>query len=164
MASENWCLRLRRIPLYSIWRAQEVLGSERVEAFEIALAEAKDLDTVHDLTYKFYAQAVYGQRCPCQTSTWDRVRNGDLKLRAMLPISLLCGSATRFYFTPYPSMMITRETLKAILEDLAFGKRLHSTQVDYSGKLTPELLEAEYLRVQQLCADPAPRSGFCEHL
>ena len=43
---------------------------------------------------------------------------------------------------------------------VAFGKRLRSTNIDYAGKLTPDLLEAEYERVMALSSDPASTLGL----
>ncbi|MFN8379850.1 MAG: hypothetical protein U0452_14395 [Anaerolineae bacterium] len=148
------------IPLFSIWRAHEVLGPERMAQAEAQLESASNLEAVHDILYRYYAQALYGVELPVADFYLGTSRNGDLKLRAMLPISLLCGSATRFYYTPYPTMLISREGLQAIFEDLAFGRRLQSSQIDYSGKMTAELLESEYERVQQLIADPNSTVGL----
>jgi hypothetical protein len=64
------------------------------------------------------------------------------------------------FFTPYPALFTTRETLQAILEDLAFGKPLSSNKIDYSGRFTPELAEQEYQRVMELAADPRSTLGL----
>src|SRR5690606_25401096 len=80
--------------------------------------------------------------------------------RALLPIALLAGGPFRLYYTPYPSLNMTREAFQAMLEDLAFGKPLRSTKLDYSGQLTPELLQSEYQRGQELSADPRSTLGL----
>ena len=147
------------IPLYSIWRAPEVMD-ERAVQLEADLDSASNLQTIHDTLYRYYARAVYGTEMPTPHFYLGTNRNGDLKLRAILPIALLCGGQTRLFFTPYPTMYITRETLQTILEDLAFGKRLRSLQTDYSGQLTPELVATERERVLQLSGDPRSTLGL----
>jgi hypothetical protein len=148
------------IPLFSLFRAHEVMGAEAKAELEAELEQCSDLQKMHDLAYKYYARAVYGTDLPYPHFYIGTNRNGDLKLRALLPIALLCGGPFRLYYTPYPSLFMTPETLKAILEDLAFGKPLRSTKIDYSGQVTSELLEAEYERVQELSADPFSTLGL----
>lgn len=148
------------IPLYSIWRAHEVLGAEAAAELEASLEACNDIQVIHDLLYKYYARAVYGTDLPVPHFYLGSNRNGDLKLRSLLPIALLCGDPFRLYYTPYPSVFTTRETLRNILEDLAFGERLRSAKPDYSGQITSELLQAEYERVQKLSADPYSTVGF----
>jgi hypothetical protein len=148
------------IPLLSFWRAEAVMGQEARAALQKELAAATDLRTMHDLLYRYYARAVYGTDIPMPHFYLGTNRNGDIKLRAMLPISLICGGPFRLFYTPYPPLYITRQTFQAILEDLAFGKRLRSTTTDYSGSYTPELAEAEYQRILKLSADPASIVGL----
>lgn len=152
------------IPLFSFWRACEVMSAEAQAELEVALEKCTDLQAIHDLTYKYYARAVYGTDLPYPHFYIGSNRNGDLKLRSMLPIALLCGGPFRLYYTPYPSFFVTKETLKAILEDLAFGKPLRSKKIDYSGQLTSELLEAEYSRVLELSADPNSTVGLVRNV
>jgi hypothetical protein len=87
-------------------------------------------------------------------------RNGEMKLHAMLPIALLCGGDFRVFYTPYPTLFMTRETWQVMLEDLAFGKAKRSKKLDYSGQWTPEQAEAEYQRIQALRADPQSTLGL----
>lgn len=148
------------IPLYSFWKAHEVLGEQAQAELEEAMAAAKDLYAVHDLLYAYYARAAYGTELPVPHFYLGSNRNGDLKLRSMLPIAMLCGGGFRLFYTPYPSLFTTRETLQAILEDLAFGKPLTSTKADYSGQLPSELAEAEYQRIVELSASPDNVLGF----
>lgn len=148
------------IPLFSIWRAGETMGADAGAELEAALAQATDLRTMHDLLYQYYARAVYGTDLPVPHFYLGTNRNGDLKLRALLPIALLAGGPFRLYYTPYPSLNMTREAFQAMLEDLAFGKPLRSTKLDYSGQLTPELLQSESQRVQELSADPRSTLGL----
>jgi len=148
------------IPLFSVWRAQAVMGEEAHAALEASLNAVADLDAMHETLYRYYAAAAYGTTIPRPHFYLGNNRSGELKLRAMLPISLLCGGPVRFFYVPYPTLLITPETLQAVLEDLAFGKRLRSSNADYSGKLTQELIEAEYQRVMRLSSDPETTLGL----
>lgn len=149
------------IPLYSIWRAHQVMGEEAQAQLEAELSAVTDLQTMHDILYRYYARAVYGTDVPYPHFYFGSNRNGDLKLRSLLPIALLCGGPFRLYYTPYPSFFTTRETMQAILEDLAFGKTITSSKNrDYSGQYTPELAENEYQRILELSADPRTTLGF----
>jgi hypothetical protein len=148
------------IPLYSMWRAHEVLGEEAQQQLEADLERAQSLQAAHDILYQYYARALYGTELPIPDFYLGSNRNGDIKLRSMLPIALLCGSATRFYYTPYPTMFMTRETIQTILSDLAFGQGLRSTDIDYKDRLTPEFVEQEYQRVIALSRDPSTTIGL----
>jgi hypothetical protein len=142
------------IPLFTFWRAHQVMGEQAQLALEASLEQSTDMQDMHDKLYRYYARAVYGTDIPMPQFYLGSNRNGDMKIRSMLPIAMLCGGPFRMFFTPYSSHFITRELLQAILEDLAFGKPLRSTKMDYSGQITSELLEAEYQRILQLSADP----------
>ncbi len=149
------------IPLFSFWRAHEVMGAEAQAALEAELTQCTDLQEVQNLTYKYYSRAVYGTDLPYPHFYVGTNRNSDLKLRALLPIALLCGGPFRLFYTPYPSLSMTQETLKVILEDLAFGKSLSSSKRgDYSGQITSELLNTEYQRVMELSANPYSTVGL----
>ncbi len=152
------------IPLFSFWRAHEVMGEEAQAALQAELDDCHDLQTMHDLLYRYYSDAVYGTHVPMPHFYLGSNRNGDLKLRSLLPIALLCGGPFRQYYTPYPSLFTTRETMQVLLEDLAFGKPLSSKKLDYGGQVTPELMQAEYLRVQELRADPASTLGLVRQI
>lgn len=148
------------IPLYSIWRAHHVLGETAADQLEAEMEAAPSLHAIHDILYRYYARAVYGTEIPMPHFYLGNNRNGDIKLRAMLPIALLCGSPTRFFFTPYPTMFTSKETIEHLLHDLAFGKRLRSEEVDYKDRLTREFVELEYQRVLQLSQDPTTTVGL----
>ena len=148
------------IPLFSFWRAPEVMGEEAAAKLKAALDDCHDLQTMHDVLYKYYSTAVYGTDVPMPHFYLGSNRNGDLKLRSLLPIALLCGGPFRLFYTPYPSLFTTRETMKVILEDLAFGKPLSSKKLDYGGQVTSELMQSEYQRVQELSADPYSTLGL----
>jgi hypothetical protein len=167
--NESWSYKAGRrkliweiapIPLFSFWRAHQVMGKETQADLEHQISTVPDLQTLHDSLYQYYSRAVYGVELPKPHFYLGTNRNGDLKLRAMLPIALLCGDPFRMFFVPYPSLFTTRETLQAILEDLAFGNPLRSTKADYSGQLTSELVEQEYQRILKLSADPTTTLGF----
>src|SRR5690606_33895114 len=115
-----------------------------------ALINGTDLQTLHDKLYEYYAQAAYGTSLPVPHFYLGSIRNGDFKIRAMLPIALLCGDPFRVFYTPYPSLFTTRDTLQGILEDLAFGKTLRSSTKDYSQQYTQELAQVEYQRIIEL--------------
>lgn len=152
------------IPLYSFWRAHQVMGADEQARLETELAAATDLQTMHDVLNQYYARAVYGTDIPKPHFYVGTNRNGDLKLRALLPIALLCGDPFRLFYTPYPSLFLTRETLQAILEDLAFGKPLRSSKTDYGGQITSEVVQAEYQRVLEVSANPLSTIGFVRHV
>src|SRR5690606_14988848 len=147
--------------LYSIWSAHQVMGEEARAHLETELAAITDLQAMHDILYRYYSHAVYGTDIPYPHFYLGSNRNGDLKLRSLLPIALLCGGSFRLYFTPYPSLFTTRKTLQEILEDLAFGKTITSSKfTNYSGQFTSKLAESEYQRILELAADPRSTLGL----
>jgi hypothetical protein len=148
------------IPLYSFWRAHEVLGHAAEADLNNKLSSITDMEGLYQELYAYYTVASIGTEIPIPHFYVGTNRNGDLKLRSMLPIALLCGAPFRLFYLPYPSLCMTRETLKTIIEDLAFGHPSRSKQYDYREQLTPESVEAEYQRVQQLRADPASIIGL----
>ena len=148
------------IPLFSLWRAPQVMGADAQAELDANLAQCTDLQTMNEMLYRYYARAVYGTDIPSPHFYLGANRNGDLKLRSFLPIALLGGGKFRMYYTPYPSLFMKRESFQAIIEDVASSKRLHSTKVDYSGQLPAELVEAEYQRVVELRDDPASTVGL----
>jgi hypothetical protein len=152
------------IPLYSFWRAPQVLGQGAQAELDEAVANAADLQSIHDLLYRHYTRAAYGTDLPVPHFYIGSNRKGDLKLRSMLPISLLCGDACRFFYLPYPSLMLTRAGLQAILEDLVYHTPARSTQIDYSGQTTPEEMEREYQRAIDLSTDPASIVGLARSM
>lgn len=152
------------IPLFSFWRASESMGAQAQAELDEQIHQAGSLQAIHDILYKYYARAAYGTDVPYPHFYMGTNRNGDLKLRSVLPIALLCGGGFRLYYTPYPSLFMKRETLQAILEDLAFGKPLRSTKLDYAGQITSEMINAEYARVQELSADPGTTLGLTRRI
>ncbi len=149
------------IPIFSFWKAQEVLGEEAKNKISQALADATTMDSMFKLLNDFYSTTVYGTEIPTPHFYLGSNRNGDIKIRSLNPISLLTGGNCRFFFTPYPSLFVTRNTLKSILEDLAFPKPiLRSFKMDYKDQYPPEIIEAEYQRVIELSNDPNTTVGL----
>ncbi len=148
------------IPLYSLWRTDAMMDEKTRSHLEAQINSAPDMDSMYDILYKFYAQAVYGTEIPKPHFYLGSNRSGEMRLRAMLPIALACGGPMRFFFLPYASVLTSRATLELILEDLAFGKRLRSSAIDYSGKLQPELVNREYERIHSLVNDPSTTLGM----
>jgi hypothetical protein len=152
------------MPLYSIWKAHQVMGEKAQAQLEVEYSSITDMQSMNNLFYRYYARAVYGTDLPRPHFYLAGNRNGDLKLRGILPIALLGGNSMRMFFTPYPTLFTTHESLQAILEDLAFGKPLSSKKIDYSGQFTPELAEKEYQRVVKLAADPRSTVGLIRQI
>ncbi len=152
------------IPLFSLWKAHTVMGDAAQAALAEEIEQSRDLQTLHDCLYRYYARAVYGTDLPIPHFYLGTNRNGVLKLRSVLPVALLCGGPFRLFYTPYPSLLLTRDVLRAMLEDLAFGKPVQSSQIDYREQYASETLEAEYARVQELVADPVSAVGFVRRM
>ena len=149
------------IPLYSFWKIQSDMSIEDKNKVESSLANTSSMDSMFDLLYKLYSNSVYGTEIPMPHFYLGTNRNGDMKIRALNPISLLTGGTCRLFFTPYPSLLITKNTLKTILDDLAFPKPgLRFSKQDYPDQYSPEMVEAEYQRVMQLSNDPNSTIGL----
>jgi len=149
------------IPLYTFWRAAQVMGVEAAADLAAAIEHAEDLNAVQAVLYRYYARAAYTVDIPPPHFYVGTNRNGDLKMRSVLPNTFIGGSACRLFYTPYPSLMMPREAMQALLEDLAFGKqKLSAKQMDYRDRYTPELVEAEYQRFRQLSEDPKSILGL----
>lgn len=148
------------IPLYSFWRAHEVMGQEAESKLASELLSATDMESLDKHLFSYYAQASIGTEIPVPHFYVGTNRNGDLKLRSMVPIALICGAPLRFFYLPYPSLYMTQETLKTIIEDVAFGHPSRSKQYDYREQYTPEAVMAEYRRVRELSEDPTSTIGL----
>lgn len=148
------------VPLFSLWRAHTVLGDEAQCEFEAQVAATTDLETLDALTYRYYARALYGTEVPMPHFYLGSNRKGDLKLRSMLPFALYSGAPMRLYFTPYPSLFTTRETMFRIIDDLAFGQQKLSREKDYRGQYSQEAVETTYQQVIELRSDPDTTLGL----
>lgn len=152
------------VPLFSVFRAREVLGEPAYAALEAEIAATTDLDVLDQITYRYYARALYGTEIPMPHFYLGSNRKGDLKLRSMLPFALYSGSALRLYYTPYPSLFTTRATLQAVIDDLAFGPQSLSRSKDYRGMLTPEAVEAQYERYLALSEEATSTVGLLHRI
>jgi hypothetical protein len=167
---QDWSYQLGRrkiiwevapIPGFSFWRAHQVMGEAAKTELENEIASTTDLVALRQQLYQYYAHAAYGTDIPVPHFYLGTNRNGDMKLRSLLPISLLAGGPFRLYYLPYPTLFIRRETLRSILEDLAFRKpALRSNEIDYGERYSSELAEAEYQRYLDLSANPASVVGL----
>ncbi len=148
------------IPLFSFWKLSQGLTAQERQEFDAELNGITNLDEIHRFFYKKFSWMVYGTDLPMPHFYLGTNKSGDLKWRSPMPIALTGGEYMRMFYTPYPSLFITHDTLQAILEDLAFKDRFHSLKTDYDGRYTSELAQAEYDRILNLSGDPATTVGF----
>lgn len=148
------------IPLYSFWKITQAMSDAERAALDAELAAMTNMDDMHKRLYQIFSCAVYGTDVPMPHFYLGTNKSGDLKWRSPMPISLTGGEYLRLFYTPYPSLFMRRETLKAILEDMAFKERFQSLKLDYSGRYTPDLVQAEYERVVRLSEDPEVTVGL----
>jgi hypothetical protein len=148
------------IPLFSFWKAFQSMGEAERTTLDRELAELESMQAVHELLYRRFSRAVYGTELPMPQFYLGTNKSGDLKWRSPMPIALTGGEYMRLFYTPYPSLFITRETLQAILQDLAFIDRFHSLKTDYSGQYDHALVQAEYERVTELSSRPETTVGL----
>ncbi len=150
------------IPLLSLMRLNASMSEDDRAQLEQALASVENMEQIYEILYVYYARALYGTDIPQPHLYIGSSRNGDLKLRIQTPLALDNGGRMRLFYTPYPNTFLTREGMRAIIENLEAETVLRSAthDYDYSGKLTPELVEAEYQRVEALRADPSAILGL----
>ncbi len=148
------------IPLVSLWEAYERLSDTDRDELRAFTRQTTDLEAIQREYYRRFSRLIYGAEVPMPHFYLGTNKSGDLKLRAPMPLALLGGEFVRLYYTPYPTLFLKPETLREILNDLAFNKRFFSAKVDYSGSYSSELAQAEYQRVEQLAADPSTVIGF----
>jgi hypothetical protein len=148
------------IPLYSFWRAAADLDPARRSALDAELAAVTDLDELYRRLFRFYAGSALGTEIPIPHFYLGTNRNGDLKLRAPMSLSMLCGGGFRAFFTPYPTLFLTAQALRTLIEDLMSGGGLRSFNKDYEGRYTSELLRSERERVLALRDDPRSTLGL----
>jgi hypothetical protein len=148
------------IPLFSFWKLFQAMTPEERLELDTQLASLSDMVEIHRVLYKRFSRSIYGADVPMPHFYLGTNKSGDLKWRSPMPISLTGGEYMRLFYTPYPSLFTTRDTLQAILEDMAFKGRFGSFKTDYDGRYTSELVEAEYQRVMQLSAQPETTLGF----
>ena len=148
------------IPLFTFWKLFQEMDANTRADLEQELAAQTNLDGVYNLFYRRFSRAIYGTDIPPAHFYLGTNKSGDLKWRSPMPIALTGGEYLRMFYTPYPSLFTTRDTLQAILEDLAFNKRFHSLKTDYSGRYSSDLVQAEYERVMELSSQPETTVGF----
>jgi hypothetical protein len=148
------------IPLYTLWRFFEEATSEQRAELREQVQRSEGLDQVQSRLYEYFCKYALGVSLPTPHFYLGTNKSGDLKLRSPLMTALTAGEYLRLYYTPYPSLFVTHETLKAILDDLAFNKRFYSNKTDYKGQFTSELAQKEYERVISLASNPASVVGY----
>ena len=152
------------IPMYSVWRAFEMAASQERDALKQQIDHADGLQSLHRILYQYAVSKAIGTEIPIPHLYLGTNKSGDLKVRSPLMVALTAGEYLRLYYTPYPSFFITQDTMRTILEDLAFKERLFSNDTDYRGRYTPELAQEEYARVMALQAKPESVLGFSRHI
>lgn len=148
------------MPLYTFWQTFQEMSPEEREQLNSDIASQENLEDIYRSLYKRFSRAAYGTDIPMPHFYLGTNKSGDLKWRSPMPLALSGGDYLRMFYTPYPSLFITRETLQVILEDLAFKDRFYSAKTDYSGQYTPELAQAEYERVMELSSRPETTLGL----
>jgi hypothetical protein len=148
------------IPFLTFWKAQYDLAPDEQAAFAAELDGITDLKVMYERLYKFYARAAYGLELPVPHFYVGSNRNGDMKLRSPLSLSMLCGGAFRMYYTPYPTLFMKPSTLQVIINDLAYGKPRRALKYDYGGQFTPQSAEEEHQRALKLSEDPNTTLGL----
>lgn len=150
------------VPLFSVLAAHETMGADAYAQMQADLAAVDGMLDIYAVLYTYYARALYGTDIPEPHLYVGSSRNGDFKLRTQMPLALDNGGRMRLFYTPYPNLFLTRQTVRAIIENLWADSVLRAAgeEYDYSGMLTPELVEAEYQRVMALSADPSTTLGL----
>jgi hypothetical protein len=150
------------VPLFSLMRLNASMSEQDRARIETELASVENMEQIYNTLYRYYARALYGTDIPQPHFYVGSGRNGDLKLRIQTPLALDNGGRMRLFYTPYPNTFLTLEGMRTIIENLEAETVLGSGayEYDYSGKLTPELVEAEYQRVEALRADPSAILGL----
>jgi hypothetical protein len=148
------------IPLFTFWNTARKSSTEN-EHLRTQLDAAGSLQSVFNLVYEHFSQDAYGGKVPLPHFYLGTNRNGDLKLRSVIPNSFIGGSECRLYYTPYPTLFMTQDAMQTMLEDLAFGEqRFRSKTMDHRDAYTPEIAEAEYRHFRALSADPTSILGL----
>ena len=148
------------IPLYSFWDAYRHMSEAENQQLRAEIEALTNLEDVNRALYGRFSHAVYGTDVPMPHFYLGTNKSGDLKWRSPIPLALSGGDYLRMFYTPYPSLFITQETMQAILEDLTFKDRFYSAKTDYSGQYTTDLVQAEYDRVMDLSSDPETTVGL----
>jgi len=148
------------IPLYTFWQTYRDMTPEDNAALDAEIRKLDNLEDVQRVLYRHFSKAAYGTEVPMPHFYLGTNKSGDLKWRSPMPVALTYGDYLRMFYTPYPSLFIQRETLQAILNDLAFKERFMSAKTDYAEQYTSELAQAEYERVMELSSTPETALGY----
>ncbi len=148
------------IPLFSFWDTFQRMTDAERQALDAEIRSQTNLEETNRILYRHFSRAAYGTDIPMPHFYLGTNKSGDLKWRSPMPLALSGGDYLRMFYTPYPSLFTTAETMQTILEDLAFKDRFYSPKTDYSGQYTSELVQAEYDRVMDLSADPLTTLGL----
>lgn len=148
------------IPLYTFWQTFQNMTPAEREEIDQEIAGLDNLEEVYRVFYRHFSRAAYGTDIPMPHFYLGTNKSGDLKWRSPMPLALSGGDYLRMFYTPYPTLFVTRATLQAILDDLAFNNRFYSAKTDYAGQYTSELVQAEYERVMTLSSDPQTTLGL----
>jgi len=152
------------IPLYSVWKTVTSLSdSERLE-WDQKITSLTEMDELHEWLYRKFSQAVYGTVLSMPRFYVGSNKGGDLKWRVPLSMLLSGGEWLRLFYTPYPTLFMSEAVLRRIVEEVAFRERFHSNRVDYEGRLTNDVVRAEYERAVRLGLDPDSTVGLVRRL
>lgn len=152
------------LPLLAVLQSFTGLAASEIEEFEKPLNSGTELDNLSRNLYRRLSRSVYGTDVPMPHFYLGTCMSGDLKPRAPLIFSLTGGDYLRMFYTPYPTLYISEDGLREILEDLAFRERFHSEGTDYRGKYSAELVEREYQRVLALAEDVNSTLGLARRM
>ena len=90
------------IPLYSFWKAGQVMPPDEQRALAATLEGTTDMREMYGALFAYYARAALGTEIPVPHFYVGTNRNGDLKLRSMVPVALLAGGPFRLFYVPVP--------------------------------------------------------------
>jgi len=152
------------MPLLAFVQSFGAMSPLELEGFESPLDSGSELGDLSNKLYQRFARSVYGIDVPMPHFYLGTCMSGDLKPRAPLSFALTGGEYLRMFYTPYPTLYISEDGLREILEDLAFRDRFHSDNKDYRGKYSPELVEQEYRRVLELRDDVQSTLGLARRM
>lgn len=120
-------------------------------SFPQKVTNTDDIAGLHDNLYKHYAKIAYKAQLTPPDIYIGSAKNGDLKIRSMFPMALGAGEDTRFYFLEYPSVLITKEHLRLIMEDARQAEYMKT--YDYEDVMNEEKLNELKNRYQKMMED-----------
>ncbi|HVO43492.1 MAG TPA: hypothetical protein VMT34_12755 [Aggregatilineales bacterium] len=150
------------IPLYTFWQAFESMTPEERHMLGQDIQSAPGLSEVFQRLYARFSRLAYGTEFPGPHLYVGANMSGDIKWASPMPIALTGGDYIRMYYTPYPTLFMTPETLRAILNDV-LGKRVQAFSKDYKDNYSRDVVEAEYQRALRLSGDPSSVVGYTRY-